>query len=133
MANPKKWKCSYQKQPTGVKLDNIINDVLSTDPNKKCQIRKRRYKFNLILVKKVFKRKEKKEKPLSQGQKKLKKKKRKKKKKKMHEKLKTKSSQYLTVASHHLMLYTEHALSVLMFIISLVHTLCPILVIMFQV
>ena len=51
----------------------------------------------------------------------------------MHEKLKTKSSQYLTVASHHLMLYTEHALSVLMFIISLVHTLCPILVIMFQV
>ena len=83
--------------------------------------------------KSLFKRKEKKEKPLSQGQKKLKKKKRKKEKKKMHEKLKTKSSQYLTVASHHLMLYTEHALSVLKFIISLVHTLCPILVIMFQV
>ena len=49
----------------------------------------------------------------------------------MRQKLQIKSFQYVTVASQQL--YTWHALSVLKSIISLVHTLCPILVIMFQV
>ena len=40
-------------------------------PIKKCEVKKRSYKFNLIFVEKsLLKRKEKKEKPLSQGQKK---------------------------------------------------------------
>ena len=35
MVKPKKRKSSYQKSPTGVKVDNIINEVSSSEPNKK--------------------------------------------------------------------------------------------------
>ena len=60
----KKLKFSYQKPPSGVKIDNIINEVLSSDPNKK-KVRKRSYKFNLIFLKKsLLKRKEKKRKTM---------------------------------------------------------------------
>ena len=52
-AKSKKLKFSYQKPPSGVKIDRIINEVSSSDPNKK-KVRKRSYKFNLIFLKKVF-------------------------------------------------------------------------------
>ena len=82
----KTWKFSYQKPPSGVKLDNIINEVLSTDPNKKCQIRKRRYNFLIFVQQFHFRQKSLIRKTIKSRSKKKKKKKKNKEKKKERKK-----------------------------------------------
>ena len=72
-AKSKKRKFSYQKPPSGVKLDNIINEVSSSDPNKKIRNKEKKLQvqFNFRRKKSFEKERKRKQKPLSQGQKKM--------------------------------------------------------------
>ena len=68
----KKGKFSYQKPPSGVKLENIINEVSSSEPNKikTNKEKKLHVQFNFRRKKSSEKEKKNKEKPSTQGQKK---------------------------------------------------------------
>ena len=69
----KKRKSSYQKPRPGLKLDNIINEVSSSDPNKKIRNKEKKLQvqFNFRRKKSFEKERKRKQKPLSQGQKKM--------------------------------------------------------------
>ena len=85
----KKGKFSYQKPPSGVKLENIINEVSSSEPNKikTNKEKKLHVQFN-------FRRKK-----SSEKEKKIRKNHQLKVRKKLRQKLQIKSFQYMTVAS----------------------------------
>ena len=72
MLNPKNGNLVTKKPPSGFKLDNIINEVSSSNPNKKIRSKEKKLQvqFNFCRKKYFEKERRKKEKPLSQGQKK---------------------------------------------------------------